>query len=270
MEVTIESDTLFEAYDAAQTEEAKEAIRDAIVGGREVGALDFASLYPQSVESIDAEEIVAELKKDDEPMNIDEAKEYLNEQVNADFGAVIKSEHDERDLYVSARYPDDGAVDHFDTPDGWTAIEEDCGGVGFVREEEEEETIIVAVHNTGVAESCINQLPDCNHSQVDGKHYAWAVEGSEAADTLQRVRLTQPAENRGVTREELEDNTVPRTAEEAVEAIQESDYNGAAHITGTGHEDKQPYTISDDEHIPCGWERDFRGNNHGEHLRFSP
>jgi len=279
------SDTVSKMLDNAQADTWADVQDDYVFDSDMASPLDITALCPQTVETVDADEIVAGLE-DNDPMDVGEAKEYLNEQIDSStisFGAVIKSVEDHRDLYVSASaYAGDDPAAHFDTPDGWRAFNDDIG-VAFVRDDEyivEEaaddfvedkfgDDIIVAAHNTSVAESCMKQLPDCNHSQVDGTHYAWVEEGNDAAERLERDRVTQPAEDRGLTREELEDNQIPPTPKAAVKAIEESDHIGAAHVTDTGHEDEQPYTVSDGEHIPCGWERDPRADIES-YLRFSP
>lgn len=138
MEVTVDSDTLFEAYEAVENEEAKQAIRDAVVAGRKVGADDIAGLYPQTVETVDADEIVAELEDTDQPDDddIQAVCDWLHEE-NRDiqpYGGFIDAFNDvEGDIFVNTQNdPDD-----FETPDGWVAIEEDADGVGFVREDDE-------------------------------------------------------------------------------------------------------------------------------------
>jgi hypothetical protein len=142
MEVQVDSDKLFEAYEKAENDDAREQLREIILGGKD----SVRALYPPTRTAIgpidvDADEIVEELKEiqdndvgafktEDDTVGIDEAREMLNDQ--APHGGVVEAGKPVYgELYV---YGPDMSADRFEPPAGWRAFETDNGqGVGFTR-----------------------------------------------------------------------------------------------------------------------------------------
>lgn len=112
MEEISDVKNLLDAYQEVESDEMKEGILSIVRD--EIDA---------RIDELDAEK--------PESMVVGEAKNYLNEQADDEYGAVIETTNYGADLYVSSRGK--SQLSDFDLPDGWKY--RDVGhGIAFIRE----------------------------------------------------------------------------------------------------------------------------------------
>lgn len=201
-----------EVYGLGEEEDIEMDVEDARLEGFATGLLAATMWHAQfaSLEALYPE------TQDVEPMDKEEALDWVREHNTFDGGAVIDSESNndtEGHLYVHAPNADASEVE---LPDNWYAFN-DLNGVAFRPEGDDH---IEAWD--GFFEGSYDSI------------------GADDIDANEIVRELEGVE----------------TAEECVDAIRDEHGAGSAHVSGLGPDGENPYTIvNDDEHVPDGWER---------------
>lgn len=167
--------------------------------------------------------------KEDDVLDINEAAGYVDGH-NDLAGVCVESGKDHIDLHVATtKDPEDVAV-----PNGWEANDKrrqegTCGGVDINRVEDDDED---------------------DHIDAWGGFFEGSYDPAETED-IDANEIVRELE--GV-----------ETAEDCVDRIYENTGNyEAAHVSDMGPDEKNPYTIvDDDQHIPEGWERAESDSNY--------
>lgn len=129
MEITVDSETLFEAYEAAENEQAKAVLRSALTTAEpnRTEPREWGTLYPETDAEQHLPATIDEWLGDESDTHARgaEAMGYLDPQ----FGQKVVEPTDTAngDLYV-AEYSPISKMEDVDVPDGWTWDVREAGG----------------------------------------------------------------------------------------------------------------------------------------------